>query len=510
MNLATLTVMITGNAGPLHRTLAEVQGTLGRFGARNASVGGLLGGGAALSVGLGGAAVGAAAYGFVRASMGAADLAESVSKLHFLMGDAEKGVLSFADKMATSFGLPKREMIDASVQIGMIGKSIGMAQPKAAAFSEQMVKLAADASSFYNVPMSQALEKITSGLIGMERPLREWGVLVDENAVKQEAARLGIARFGTELTQQEKVQARVSLITRQMAVATGDLERTQGSAKNQVRLFWGSLQNLRDTIGGELLPYFTELVQAANRFIHEFAVGFQQGTGLGGKFRDMIREVMLALANSETYWKIWQTQAAIAIARVTHLFDQIVSKWDFLRAHILTNPLQLIAPQVNQKDWAQQIGAIMIQQLGKALGGPGKGFGALGAADLLPKEMLSGKPLDFSGGEAVKQLMQELADLRAKLEAARKPPGAVAAGGIPPPPWAQPEAEVRKPGKTEQAYFDLAEFAKKLQSGVFKDDAKKTADNTAGMFKALQDIGRDVKKAVGGAAGIPAIPVGEA
>ena len=94
-----------------------------------------------------------------------------------VFGDASKGVEANADKMAASFGLPKKAMLDASASIGLVGKASGQTKAEAAAMSVSMANLAADASSFYNVPLEEAMEKIRSGLVGEAEPMRAFGVL---------------------------------------------------------------------------------------------------------------------------------------------------------------------------------------------------------------------------------------------------------------------------------------------------------------------------------------------
>ena len=106
--------------------------------------------------------------------------------------------------MARRFGLNKRTMLDAASGIGLIGEAAGMGQGSAADLGNNMSKLAADASSFYNIPLDEALQKIKSGLVGgpsrsgARRPARQ-------ESVKAEAAERGSPASGAELTPSQKV-----------------------------------------------------------------------------------------------------------------------------------------------------------------------------------------------------------------------------------------------------------------------------------------------------------------
>ena len=78
-------------------------------------------------------------------------------------------------------------------------------------------------------PERDAFDKIRSGLAGEAEPLRPLGIMLSEDAVKVEAVAMGLTRVKRELTEQEKILARMSLIAR----ADGDYSpwRRDGPAR---------------------------------------------------------------------------------------------------------------------------------------------------------------------------------------------------------------------------------------------------------------------------------------
>jgi hypothetical protein len=229
--------------------------------AKGAGVSGFVGGfAAAAALEFGRAAAGA----FVEGVKGAMNLNESIQKTQVVFGGASKSVFAFSEAMQSAFGSSRQEILDASSSFGLIAKGAGLSKAAAAGMSVSLAKLADDASSFYNVPLDVALQKIQAGLVGQSRPLREFGVLLDEASVKAEAVRMGLALVGRELTSSQKVTARASLIEKGLADAQGDHLRTQGQLANQCREFTGRLENLGMTIGGIALPALTGLTQALN------------------------------------------------------------------------------------------------------------------------------------------------------------------------------------------------------------------------------------------------------
>lgn len=195
---------------------------------------------------------------------GAMNLGETVSKVGEVFGNNAGKIEKNAQQMADAYGLPKQELLDSAAAFGLIGKAAGLNGDKTAALSKDMSNLAADVSSFYNIPLGDALGKLRSGLVGEAEPMRALGVLLDEDSVKAEAFRLGLVKGGQALSQQDKVKARSSLITKGLADAQGDLARTQGSTANQFRKFTGSVQNLAVKFGQLLLPTIDKVLGVLN------------------------------------------------------------------------------------------------------------------------------------------------------------------------------------------------------------------------------------------------------
>jgi hypothetical protein len=232
-----------------------------------------------------GLAAGAEAF---RASVkGASDLAETMSKVEVVFGSASGYVKQFAEGMAADYGSARVELLDAAAGFGLIGKAAGLAQGDAADLAVTFAQLADDASSFYNVPLEDALLTIKSALVGESEPIRRFGVLLNEDAVKAEAFRLGIAKAGKEVSESGKVMARASLIQKGMADAQGDHARTAGSFANQLREFTGRLYDLGVTVGSIALPALNGFLAVLNpvaRGIGFVADVLKKTTDLFGEF----------------------------------------------------------------------------------------------------------------------------------------------------------------------------------------------------------------------------------
>lgn len=269
--LAEAYVDMSVHRGGLDAGMASVRSDLNRMTGAGASLplGLMLGG-----LGAGLAVIGGISAGLGKAMMAASDLNEQMSKSGVVFGDANGIVVRGADEMAAAFNVPKTTFIDAASSIGLIAKASGLAQPAAAQLGSDFARLGVDASSFYNVPLEEALIAIRAGLVGESEPMRRFGVLLSEGAVKAEAVRLKLAKMSDTLTEGQKVQARASLITKGLGDAHGDMERTAEGAANKIRSIWGGVTNVLADVGVMIKPLTDGMLEVGR----ETVTGVQEWT----------------------------------------------------------------------------------------------------------------------------------------------------------------------------------------------------------------------------------------
>jgi hypothetical protein len=190
----------------------------------------------------------------------ASDMNESMTKSDVVFGTSANAIQSWAETTTQSMGLSQAESLATATTFGNLFTTMGVGQPAAAALSKDIVGLAADISSFNNVPVDQVLGDLQSGLVGETEPLRKYGILLNESTVKQEAMALGLVDANGILSEQNKVLARNSLIMKQTTNAQGDFGRTSAGAANSTRILQAEMGDLASTIGAVLLPVGTDLI----------------------------------------------------------------------------------------------------------------------------------------------------------------------------------------------------------------------------------------------------------
>lgn len=213
---------------------------------------------------------GAALVGFAKAVQGASDLREQTNKAIEVFGGSAQTVISWSNTTAKAFGIAKREALAYSSELGLIIQQSGKTKKESVALSISMSELAADLASFNNVEIATAFDKLKSGLVGESKPLREFGILLNESEVASKALALGFKKVNGELTESAKVSARYALILEQSKNAQGDFARTADDLANATRILKAVTKDAADAVGTALIPTFTLLIQRTTEIVGLF------------------------------------------------------------------------------------------------------------------------------------------------------------------------------------------------------------------------------------------------
>jgi hypothetical protein len=289
--LAEAYVDVGANLKPMQAGLGRARSMLTSFASR------------AITVGIGGA--GGVAGGLLAAAKKSADLGESLSKVRVTFGRDAQGMIDQADDLADRFGVVKQEALDAAAGFGLMGRAAGLSTAASAKLGQEMVQLGLDIASYHNLANGDAFDKLRSGMAGESEPLKPLGFLLSEDAVKAEALAMGLTRVKRELTEQEKVVARISLIRKQAATqgAIGDLSRTADSNANQLRKLQGELENAAVAFGDNLQEALRDGIKLAHELagVIKEATGKEPGKLVGDEIRDRINGSRVALKRGPAF-----------------------------------------------------------------------------------------------------------------------------------------------------------------------------------------------------------------
>ncbi|MBR7191729.1 transglycosylase SLT domain-containing protein [Gordonia sp. SCSIO 19800] len=191
---------------------------------------------------------------FTDAVQNARRLAAQTNQLNVIFGDSRVQIEAWGRSASDTMRMSQREAQGAAVQFATFGKAAGLSGGNLAAFSMKVTKLAADLASFQGVTVEEAILAMGSAFAGETETMRKYGVLLDENTLKEAAYAHGLAATGSQLTQQQKVAAVYYSMMEQLDYAQGDVERSNGKFGASVKTLKARFEEFSATIGQKVMP----------------------------------------------------------------------------------------------------------------------------------------------------------------------------------------------------------------------------------------------------------------
>ena len=275
----------------------------------------------------------------------ASDLAEVQNVVDVTFGSATEAINSWSKECLAAYGMNEVSAKRYAGTIGAMFKSSGLAGDAIVDMSKDMVGLAGDMASFYNLDLETAFEKIRSGISGETEPLKQLGINMSVANLEAYALSQGITTAYNEMSQAEQVMLRYNYLMSTTADAQGDFARTQDSYANQTRLLSEGWLEFTGIMAEQLLPVLTTIVSWLNNivaFLTENA--------------DMVSAVLVGLAT---------TVGILAVAWVVHAAAQwlAVAANQALIVSLLSNPILWIALIIGvlvaaMYRWIQSIGGV--------------------------------------------------------------------------------------------------------------------------------------------------------
>lgn len=192
---------------------------------------------------------------------GASNTTEALSKVNQVFGTSANVVTDWAATADRNFGLTEVQALDTAGALGNLFTNMGIGRGVAAQMSTELLGLAGDMSSFFNVSSPEIITAMTSAFVGEYDALQRLGVPINQAAVEQYALNNGIWDGTAALTEQQRVLAVQGLLWQSTTNAQGDYARTSGELANSTRTLKAMLSNLAADLGGALLPAAKGLTQ---------------------------------------------------------------------------------------------------------------------------------------------------------------------------------------------------------------------------------------------------------
>ena len=190
---------------------------------------------------------------------------------------AEQG-LEWVEKFSNALYLDPVSVLQYMGSFNSLIKGLGVGAQNAYLMSQNLTQLVYDLSSFKNISIDVAYEKLMSGISGELEPLRNVGVAMSEATLQTLAYELGLDKLVRNMTEAEKAQLRYIQIMRSSTEWQMDMGRTLITPANALRVTQQQFVQLGRAIGKvfipivmELLPYVIALSQVLTDLANKIA-----------------------------------------------------------------------------------------------------------------------------------------------------------------------------------------------------------------------------------------------
>ena len=203
---------------------------------------------------------------------------EDLNLFTVALGQYAAEAQNYAEKVSDVMGIDPAQWLRNQGVFNTLLTGFGDTAERAQLMSQNLTQLGYDISSFFNISIEDAMQKLQSGISGELEPLRRLGYDLSQARLEQTALNLGIKESVTNMTQAEKAELRYYAIMTQVTTAQGDMARTLEAPANQLRILQAQLTQTARAIGNifipalnAILPYAIAVVQVIREIANALA-----------------------------------------------------------------------------------------------------------------------------------------------------------------------------------------------------------------------------------------------
>lgn len=179
---------------------------------------------------------------------------EDLNLFTVAMGQYANEAQNYAEQVSEVMGIDVAQWMRAQGVFQTLATGFGVSADRAAIMSKNLTQLAYDISSFYNLDVDKAMQKLESGFAGEIEPVRRLGYDLSKTTLQATAASLGITKLFADMTQAEKSQLRYYALMTQVTQVQGDMARTLSAPANQLRILTAQLEMTKRALGNIFIP----------------------------------------------------------------------------------------------------------------------------------------------------------------------------------------------------------------------------------------------------------------
>lgn len=192
------------------------------------------------------------------------DYSENLNLLQVALKDSADAGMQFVSTLQEIYGLDPTNIMSSVGYFYQMSDAVGTSTKAAETMSMGLTKAAADISSLFNVDIETVQSNLASGMQGMSRAVRKYGMDIRAVTLKQTAMSLGIQ--GSTATMNEATLQGLRYVTmmRQARNAMNDFGNTIESPANQLKIFKEQISQLGRAIGNFFIPILQKVLPLLN------------------------------------------------------------------------------------------------------------------------------------------------------------------------------------------------------------------------------------------------------
>lgn len=224
---------------------------------------------------LGGVGVGKA---FADATKSAISYIENLNLFTVAMGDSVDEAMEFVDRMSEIYGMDPSNIYRHAGYFYQLTDAIGATSEASKIMSLSLTKASNDISSLFNVDIETVTNDLASGMQGMSRAVRKYGMDIRAAALQQTALNYGFTenisttseanrmalRYLTMMQQVRNATKQVTTTTDGATIAMGDFVRNIETPANQLRILKEQASEVARAFGNFFIPIMQKVLFVVN------------------------------------------------------------------------------------------------------------------------------------------------------------------------------------------------------------------------------------------------------
>ena len=185
---------------------------------------------------------------------------ENTNLLNVSLKENSRRAKEFSNDMQRVLGVDSSKVRRYQTTFYNLAEGFGIGSEESYIMSKNLTQLSYDMSSFLNLPVEEAMQKIKSGFAGEIEPMRAVGIALDQATLQETAYRLGINKTVSTMTRAQKTQLLYYQIMTKTQKMQGDMARTLLQPANAIRVFKEQINLLARAVGNLLIPVIMKII----------------------------------------------------------------------------------------------------------------------------------------------------------------------------------------------------------------------------------------------------------